>query len=152
MARGAGLAGAGNTHGQIPRMLGPDHSRALQLWPRPLAARRPLCQGAKTTTQAAQSLGITGHAARIPPPTPPAHCRCPEGWLPKCQLATLLSPLPSFSSCFSSTSFLISLLLSLFLSLLLEAPPTLEFSNMGTLEEGPWVYGHCLLSAHYLIK
>ena len=78
-------------------------------------------------------------------PVPPPGGHCLHASLP-------MTSLPSFSPCFSSTSFLISLLLSLFLSLLLETPSTLEFSNMGTLEEGPWVYGHCLLSAHYLIK
>lgn len=69
-------------------------ARALAAW-RPLRQDTPSVPGAKTTTQAAQSLGITGPAARIsPPPAPPARRKCPEGWLPKCQLATLPSPAP----------------------------------------------------------
>lgn len=67
---GARLASR-NTPGQTPGMLGPDHGGALQLWPLPLAARRPLHQdtrsapGAKTTT-AAQSLQITGATGQTP--------------------------------------------------------------------------------------
>ena len=61
-------------------------------------------------------------------------------------LACLLLPLLPLSS------FLISLFLSLFLSFLHEPPPTLEFSNRGTLEEGPWVYDQHLQSAHYWIN
>ena len=61
-------------------------------------------------------------------------------------LACLFLPL------FPLSSFLISLFLSLFLPFLLEPPPTLEFSNRGTLEEGPWVYDQHLQSAHYWIN
>ena len=61
-------------------------------------------------------------------------------------LACLFLPL------FPLSSFLISLFLSLFLPFLLEPPPTLEFSNRGTLEEGPWVYDQHLQSAHCWIN
>lgn len=72
-----------------------------------------------------------------PVPLPDSHC------LHASLLTTLAS---SFARCFLSTSFLIPLLKPLFLSLLLEPPPTLEFSNVGTLEERSWMCGHRLQS------